>query len=266
MSLLHAHERIGLDLADDGDGERTGARPRLRRIDARLRVGATVLFALAVVALGHLPAAGLALAIAVAAAVAAGLALRPVLQKLLALDGFMVLALASLPFTLPGEPLFSVVGFAATQEGLARALLILLKANAVLLMVLALVGTLGAVRLGQALRGLGLPEKLVQLHLFTVRYLDVLAREYRRLRLAMRARAFRLRCDRHSWRTIGYLFGMLMVRSVERAERILCAMRARGFDGRFPSLDEPTPLKGADGGFAALAVMGIAFLLFLEAV
>ncbi len=266
MSLLHAHERLGLDLADEDDLGRAGTGPLLRRIDARLRVGATVLFALAVVTLGHLPAAALALAIALAVAVAARLSFRPVLQKLLALDGFMVLALASLPFTVPGTPLFDLGGLAATEEGLARALLILLKANAVLLMVLALVGTLGAVGLGQALRGLGVPEKLVQLHLFTVRYLDVLSREYRRLRLAMRARAFRLRCDRHSWRTIGYLFGMLMVRSVERAERILRAMRARGFDGRFPSLDAPTPLKCRDGGFAATAVVGMALLLLLEAV
>lgn len=262
MIRRHAAHRAVHDLLDPGGAVRASL---VSRLDPRARVVAAGLFALAVVALRQPAAAGLALMVALLAAIAAGLEARATLRRLAALDGLMVAALATLPFTVPGTPILSVGGFAATQEGLLRALLILLKANAVLLMVQALIGTIDSVALGLALRRLGAPEKLVQLYLFTIRYLDVLGREYRRLRLAMRARAFRMRADRHTWRSVGYLFGMLMVRSVERSERIVRAMRCRGFDGRFPSLDERRRLQPADGGLALATLAGLALLLAAEA-
>jgi cobalt/nickel transport system permease protein len=117
------------------------------------------------------------------------------------------------------------------------------------------------VLLGRALARLGAPDKLVHLYAFTIRYLDLLHREYARLRTAMKARAFRLRGDRHSWRSIGWLFGMLMVRSVERAERIMAAMRCRGFDGRLWSLQDDSRFGRADGVFAVAATAGIALLV-----
>lgn len=52
----------------------------------------------------------------------------------------------------------------------------------------------------------------------------------------MRARGFQPGFDRHTLRTFGYLVGMLLVRASERAERVLKAMRCRGFTGEFPIL------------------------------
>ena len=72
----------------------------------------------------------------------------------------------------------------------------------------------------------------------TVRYIEVLGHEYRRLRMAMTVRGFRMRCNVHTWRSVGWLFGMLFARSIERAERIGEAMRCRGFTGEFPVLSE----------------------------
>jgi cobalt/nickel transport system permease protein len=83
---------------------------------------------------------------------------------------------------------------------------------------------------------LGVPLKLVHLFLFAVRYLHVLRAETGRLIDAMRVRAFVPRSNRHSWRTLGNLFGMMIVRSVERAERVSEAMRCRGFARRLPLL------------------------------
>jgi len=54
----------------------------------------------------------------------------------------------------------------------------------------------------------------------------------------MQARAFVMGTNRHTWKSIGYLFGMLLIRSVERAERINDAMKCRGFCGRFYLNDE----------------------------
>ena len=165
----------------------------------------------------------------------------------------MILVVALLPFTMPGEPLVSIFGYAASSEGLWRAAQITLRSNAVVLMTLALLGLTDLVY-GHALEKLRVPAKLVQLLLMTVRYIDVLGREYRRLRVAMTVRGFRMRCNVHTWRAMGYLFGMLFVRSLERAERISAAMRCRGFRGRFPTLSDMA-LARRDAVFAVIAVL-----------
>ena len=117
--------------------------------------------------------------------------------------------------------------------------------------------------LGHALARLGLPVRFVALFLFTARYIDVLNREYARLRLAMRARGFRPRASLHCWRSLGHLIGMLLVGSLERAERIHAAMRLRGFDGRFHLLDEHR-LGRLDWGFGAAVAAALALLALLD--
>jgi cobalt/nickel transport system permease protein len=168
-----------------------------------------------------------------------------------------------LPFTVPGTPILVWGSFSASAEGLHKAIAILLKANAIVLALLVLVGSLQAVTLGHALGRLRMPTTLVQLLLFTVRYITVIGEEYARLRTAMRARGFRPGNNRHTYRSLGYLVGMLLVRSLERSERILAAMRCRGFQGRFHPLDQLAYRPG-DAVFAGCAVLAFAALLALD--
>jgi cobalt/nickel transport system permease protein len=144
----------------------------------------------------------------------------------------MVVLLIMLPFSVPGDSLFTLGPLSASAEGFERALQIVLKANAIVIMLMTLIGTLEPVVLGHALGQLRLPEKLIHLFLFTVRYIGVLFDEYQRLRMAMRARAFVAGSNRHTWRSLGWLIGMLLVRSLERSQRILAAMKCRGFNGK----------------------------------
>jgi cobalt/nickel transport system permease protein len=78
----------------------------------------------------------------------------------------------------------------------------------------------------------------------------------------MRARAFRPGCGPHCWRSVGYLFGMLMVRSLERAERIDAAMRCRGFDGRFHLAEDGRP-GTLDWGFGTASAAVVALVMVL---
>ncbi|RCX26539.1 cobalt ECF transporter T component CbiQ [Thioalbus denitrificans] len=235
----------------------------VHRRDPRLRILLGVGFALVVVSLHRLPLLLLGLGLALGLALAARLPPATTLKRILAMDALMVLVLLLLPFTLPGETLFTLGGLEASREGLLRAVTIALKANAVVIALLALVGTLEAPALGHALDHLRVPQRLIQLLLFTVRYLEVLHREYLRLRLAMQARAFRLRSDLHTWRSVGYLFGMLLVRSLDRSDRVLAAMKCRGFDGRFHRLHHPRA-GAADWIAGALGTLLLALLLTLE--
>lgn len=232
----------------------------IARLDPRTRVLAAMLFAVAVVLTSGPGGVGAALVVALGLTIAARVPLRQVARRLLTLEAFMLIAVATLPFTVAGTPVLSPWGMAMSAEGLLRAAVIVAKANAVTLAVQALLASLDMVALGHALARLGLPQRLVVLLLFTVRYIAVLHQEYDRLRLAMRARGFRPRTGWHTWRTMGWLVGMLLVMSLERSTRIHAAMRLRGFSGRFHLLDDRR--AGAlDWGFAAAHLASMAAIV-----
>lgn len=236
---------------------------RLSAVDPRARIVAAIALSVVVVAAHRLETIGLTLAAAAIAAVASGLSLRSVGKRLLPLNALMALLVALLPLSTPGETLWRIGPIGFSQEGLRLGVVIAMKGNAVLLTIIGLLGTMDVVTLGHALSHLRVPDKLTHLLLFTVRYLDVLHGEYLRLRAAMRARGFRPRMDRHTYRTFGHLVGMLLIRGLDRAERIMDAMKCRGFCGRFYMLDH-FAFSQRDAVFCAASTVLFAALLFLE--
>ncbi|RWR51344.1 cobalt ECF transporter T component CbiQ [Sinirhodobacter ferrireducens] len=228
--------------------------------DLRLRLLAAVLLVLAASQLAHLGPALAALALALILALAA----RPdraLWRRLRHVEGFVALLLLTLPFAVPGAPLLTLGPLSASLEGLARAALLAAKVTTAALVLLALLGTVEPIRLGAALHALRLPEPLVRLFVLTLRYLGLIGDEARRLREAMRARAFRARTDRHTWRSFGNLIGMLLVRALDRARRVEEAMRLRGFSGRFPHAALAAPTARDWTGFALLTGLAAAALL-----
>lgn len=248
-------------LALEGRGGRDGP---LAGLDPRLRVLAAAASAVTAVSLHSLDVLAAAFAAALGLAALARLHPGATLRRMAAMDLFMVPLLLFLPFTVPGLPIAELGPWTVSREGVLRAVEIVLTANTVVLVLMSLLGTMPPVVLGHALARLRVPDKLVHLFLFTVRYITTLEQEYARLRLAMRARGFRARGNAHTWRSFGWLFGMLFVRSFERAERITDAMRCRGFAGRYYSLDAIGWRRADSVAAAALAAVP-AVLLAAEA-
>jgi cobalt/nickel transport system permease protein len=234
----------------------------LAGLDPRARILAVIAFALVTVSLRS-PATAAFACVCAALAAAGSMPPRDLLRRLLALEGLMAVVLVTLPFTVPGQTLFTLGPLTAAREGLLYALLIILKANAVVLALLGLVGSLEPAVLGHALARLGLPEKLVHLLLLTIRQIELLQQEHLRLRQAMRARAFVARSDRHTWVSYGNLIGMLLVRSLERAQRIHAAMRCRGFHGRLYLLDSAR-WRAGDTVFLFALALPLGVLLVLD--
>ncbi|WP_238787528.1 energy-coupling factor transporter transmembrane component T family protein [Thiospirillum jenense] len=211
-------------------------RPRcdwLAILDARLRIIAAISFAFTSVALHTITAVSLAFCIALMAAWGYGLQLRYLAWRLFTLDSVLFALVITLPFTTAGKTLWEGAGFHASFDGLHRAGLIVFKANAIMTALLSFLGTLAPFIFGQALARLGVPSRLVQLLLFTTGQIYLLEREYQRLRQAMLVRGFQLRTNRHTWHSLGWLLAMLLIRGVQRAQRLLAAMRCRGFHGQF---------------------------------
>jgi cobalt/nickel transport system permease protein len=224
----------------------------LASIDPRARMIAAVVLSIVIALEQRLSAAALALAAAVLAAVLARLSPVTLLKRLAPLEVLLAALIVLLSLSTLRSPL------STPHSPLLLGCLIALKANAVVLGLLALSAGMDAMALGHALGHLGVPRKLTHLSLLSIRYLDVLHREYRRLRAAMKVRCFRPRADLHTYRSYGYLVGMLLVHSFDRSERILAAMKCRGFRGRFHVLDHfsfsprrDLPFCGAAALFAA---------------
>ena len=238
-------------------------RAAVSSLDPRMRIVMTVIYALTVVALDDLRVLSGALILSMWLLAISGLPFQKTLKRMAMMDGFIIFTLILLPFTMPGTPMFSVFGFDATWEGLWRATEIALTANAVILAVMTLVGSMEPVTMGHALFALKTPERLVHLMMFTIRYCDVLREEYLRLRTSMKLRGFRPGTNWHTYRSYGYLVGMMLVRAIERSERILAAMKCRGFCGRIVLLEE-FRLTRTDVMFAGAMLLALAALIWAE--
>ncbi|WP_370313441.1 cobalt ECF transporter T component CbiQ [Sagittula sp.] len=235
----------------------------VNQLDPRTRILGACVFGVVVVALSSLGALLAALVVSAAFLLLSRLPILPTLKRMAAMDGFIFFMLVLFPFTVPGHAIFSVWGFDASWQGLRQAVEIALTANAVILALMTLVGSMEPVTMGHALYRLRCPEKLVHLMMFTIRYIEVLREEYLRLRAAMKVRAFRPTTSWHTYRTFGYLVGMMLVRAIERSERILAAMKCRGFSGRLVLLQDFVYTR-RDAMFGLLLVVICATLLRLD--
>ena len=207
-------------------------------LDPRMKIITAFIYAVVVALSNRLPVLLAALTVSMVLIALARLPMRKVLYRLLVVNGLTLFLWIFLPFTYQGEVWFTLGPLQGTREGVSFALQITVKCNAILLALIALLATTPIVTLGHAMGQLRIPDKVVQLFLFTYRYIHVIFQEYDRLRNAMRARGFVPRTNMHTYRSYAYLVGMLLVRSYDRAERIHKAMLCRGFQGRYHALGQ----------------------------
>lgn len=231
----------------------------IHRLDPRARlIGATVLTVL-LSQMNALPVLGWGCVLGAVGLLLARVPLAAILQRLVPLNALLSLLFVVLIFTTPGDVLFRIGSAVATGDGFYRAMGILLKANSIVLILTSLIGTIEFVALGRALEQLHVPAKLVNILLFTVRYIDLMMAEYERLSQAALLRGFQPGANPHTLRTVGYLIGMVLVRSYERGGRMVEAMKLRGYDGTL-RWAHPTAFRTQDFSFLA-GVTGIALIL-----
>lgn len=233
------------------------------RLDPRSRIVAAFALALFIVLLDRWAALGAMAAMALLFAAVARALHATTLRRLASLNLFVLFLLVFTPFSMPGEAAWRLGPWTWSIDGLLFAARIGLQANAVMLVCSALLSSMEPADLAHALHRLRLPGKLVHTLFFCVRYLEVLHVEYHRLRNAMTLRAFHPRCTGHALRSLGYLVGMLFIRSCDRSDRILEAMKCRGFDRQMYSLSAFS-LGPRDAVFAVLVLFAAGAAACLE--
>jgi cobalt/nickel transport system permease protein len=203
----------------------------IRRLDPRWKLAMLLFAALGCVTLRAVGPALTGLAGALLLVALARLPLRWYALRLAPALGMFALFLIWLPFQIEDGAV------RISWPGLERLIVLSANLSAMLSLMLVLLATTPIHDTFKAARALRLPRLLVLLLLLTYRYVFLLMEEFARLRNALRVRGFRNRANLHSYRTIGQVAGTLLVRGHDRSERVAQAMRARGFDGEFRSLD-----------------------------
>ena len=205
----------------------------IHRAPAHLKLVALVTFMLAVVATPvdrYAVFAGWAVVLLVVVAVSqvppTYLARRMVVEV-----PFVVFALL-LPFIATG-PRTELFGLTVSQAGLVAAAGLLMKGTLGVLAALTLAATTEPDDVLRGLQRLRVPDPLVQIMGFMVRYLDVVIGEMGRMLTAMRSRGYDPRSPRH-WPVLARSLGALFIRSYERGERVHLAMLSRGYTGTLP--------------------------------
>ncbi|WP_374685655.1 cobalt ECF transporter T component CbiQ [Promineifilum sp.] len=239
----------------------------LHRLDPRVKVVLTLAFIVSVALLPERAwAAYLAAFLLVMGAALTG-RLSPWLVVRRSLLGLpFLLAAVTILFTVPGEALWrGPLGLTVTDAGAARFAGIVLRS---LISIQAAVLLTAATRVPDilhALRHLRVPAVLVSIIAFMFRYLFVLVEEVQRLLRARAARSAHLPGVAGGggvrWRAevAGHMAGQLLVRSLDRSDRVYQAMQARGYRGELLTLS-PHVMRPADWVWLALGTAAIGAL------
>lgn len=171
---------------------------------------------------------------------------------------FVVLSVL-LPFA-AGAPRVHVLGLSLSEPGLYAGWNILAKGTLGVLVSLTLAGSTPLRDLVVGLQRLRAPAVVTTIVTLMLRYLDVIAGEARRMRVARVSRGHDPRFLHQVGATARGL-GSLFIRSYERGERVHLAMLSRGWTGALPAAGVPASVAQWASAVAPAAVMAAAAAL-----
>lgn len=207
----------------------------LHRMRPQCKLVAAVAFVFVVVATPREQLWAYAVYAATLSALVALARLRPglVLRRLMIEVPFVAFALF-LPFVAGGEQIGSG-WYAVSVDGLWGAWNILAKGTLGVATSVVLTATTTLPDILRGLERLRAPRAFTSIASFMIRYVEVIAGEMHRMKVA---RASRGHDPRWLWqaRAIAHSAGALFVRSYERGERVHLAMVSRGYTGSLPTL------------------------------
>jgi cobalt/nickel transport system permease protein len=238
---------IDAGLADIGRLDRLSRQDTpVHRLDPRAKVVATLVFLFCVVSFGKYDVSALLpfLLFPVAMAASGNVPFGFLARRVAAFAPFAVMVGLFNPFF--DRHVLLQLGPLGLSGGWISFASILVRFALTLGAALVLVATTSFHGVCAALERLGTPRVFTTQLLFLYRYLFVLGDEAARMARARALRSFDGRGM--GMRIYGQIVGHLLLRTLDRAQRVHLAMRCRGFDGRIRAL-EPPRWRAADGLF-----------------
>lgn len=242
---------------------RAGGPPEgfLQRCTCRSRITAAVALLLGATLTHSLLLLGAIFPLCIMAAALSRLALGPYLRRTLILFAIYALPLAllgTLRIVTPGETFFSFGHVHLSRQGMLSAAFVGLRALSAISVMMLLLSSAGVRGLFQGLRELNFPEGVVAALQMALGHIHLLGRTAHAMVLALRSRQVTPLDLKRAYPAIATQGTVLFLKSLETSRQVHAAMLARGFRGRFPSPELPSPLSRRD---LVLLVLSGAILL-----
>lgn len=145
---------------------------------------------------------------------------------------FLFPLLLVMPLTVEGRELINIGGISVSLDGLVFASLIIIRALAAVTFALTMLATTRFDLTMKALYALNIPGTLVQMLLFTYRYIFVIIDEFSRMWESMECKGFSLKANYHGLSIFGNMLGMIIIKSYDRTRRVYESMIAKGYTGK----------------------------------
>ena len=187
-------------------------------------------------------------------------------------------SLAALPLVFTGAPpkqdllTFNTITISISSPGTVRFISIVIKAWLSFQAAVILTSTTPTVKLMQGFRDIKVPAVIIAIMNLMVRYLRVLQADVYKMILARNSRSTRISkfniataLKNYTYRalTTGKMAGNILLRSLDRSDKIYYAMLARGYDGSLPEYP-PRPTQTAEYFTLAGGIILILCLFFLS--
>ncbi len=233
----------------------------VHRWDPRIKIASLGLFIVTIAILNKLPLIVIAFSISSLLVIVSRLPFSFVTRRLLPVTIFLSPFFIIIPLTMPGDTA-TTLGVSFNYGGLLIAAKVYLKALSMVMLSIVMIGTAPFVDSLKAMERLGVPSFIVQMFLFTYRYIFIFLLEMKRMNRAMKSRNFIKKTDIHTVRTMGNFVGMLLVRSFEKADRVYESMLSRGYDGGLKTSFNYTIARPDYFKAAALSVACVTLLIY----
>ena len=235
----------------------------VHNLDPRVKLIVGLFFSFLIALSNELKVLSLFFTAAVIIIISVKIEFKYILKRLLLLNIFIIFIWIFIPFTFPGNEVFTVWQFSASKAGIIYALKITLRSNSIILLVISLLSTSRVLDLIHAMSRLKVPAKLIYLFFFVYRYLHVIKEEFNTIHNAMLLRGFKAKTNLHTYKSYAYLIAILLIKSHERSQKVYQAMVCRGFKGNFVIIDH-FKLKRNDYLFLIISVLLFIFFLTFE--
>lgn len=235
----------------------------VQRWDPRIKLVALMVLIFATALLKTLPMVLLAFVVAAALLLLSRIPLGFVAHTVKWIVLFLLPFFILLPVTYPGTVELHLFGIPFAMEGVRLALLIVVKSLVIVMIAMTLFGSVRFDVAMVALQRLKCPSIIVQMLLFTYRYIFLFMAEMQRMDIAMKARGFIKGPNLYTLKVLGGFVGTLLIRSFERTDRIYKAMLSKGYQGELHTLVEFRAVP-KDFMKAALVIVVAVALLALD--
>ena len=118
------------------------------------------------------------------------------------------------------------------QGSFEEALTVYIRTNMIILFNLFLFSHSNGYDVVRALNELRFPKKIVSSVYFTLKMIQTLSDEFKKIKTTLRARGFSANSSMFTYETYGNLFGHIFVKSIKKAEALQDSFKLRGFKGK----------------------------------